>query len=179
MKQIITFFAAAAFALSAWAHGGEDHGDGAHDPAPIADVAPRAVAATEDLELVAVLEGKKLILYVDRYASNEPVADAQVEVEGGGLKGVAAQVAPGVYSLPAEALANPGKHALAVSVQAGEIADLLSATLDLPKPAAGVEHTHWAAEWGAWGGSAALLLAGIGLVAVRRNREHRKHGGLK
>jgi hypothetical protein len=46
----------------------------------------RAVAATEEFEVVAVLEGKNLVVYVDRFASNEPVAKARVEVEGGGLK---------------------------------------------------------------------------------------------
>jgi hypothetical protein len=179
MKHISTFVAAAVLAAAAWAHGGEDHGDEAHGPAPVADLAPRAIAATEELELVAHLEGTRLVLYVDRYATNEPVADAQVEVEGGGLKGVAAQVAPGVYALPAQALAAPGKHALAITVQAGDIADLLTATLELSPPAAAAEHKPWASEWAAWGGSAALLFAGLGLVAVRRRRWNRKHGGLK
>jgi cobalt-zinc-cadmium efflux system membrane fusion protein len=56
--------------------------------------APRAVAATEDFEVVAVLEGKQLVVYVDRFASNEPVAKAKVEIEGAGLKGSPARPHP-------------------------------------------------------------------------------------
>lgn len=168
---------AAALALPVWAHEGEDHG-GEAAPAPTAETGPRAAAATEEVELVAVLEGKRLVLYLDRFATNEPMVDAQVEVEGSGLKAVAAQIAPGVYAVPAEALAGsatPARHALAVSVQAGDIADLLTVTLDLSKPVAGVEHAHFWGEWAVWGASGALLLAGAGLVALRRRKKHRKH----
>ena len=174
MKFMNALVLAAAFALPAWAHEGEDHGSAA-PPAPTAETGPRAAAATEEVELVAVLEGKRLVLYLDRFATNEPMVDAQVEVEGSGLKAVAAQIAPGVYAVPAEALASPARHALSVSVQAGDIADLLTVTLDLAKPVAGVEHTHFWGEWAVWGASGALLLAGAGLVALRRRKKHRKH----
>lgn len=174
MKHFNTFVVAAFFALPAWAHGDEDHGDGAK-PAMAADSAPRASAQTEEFELVAVVEGGKLTLYLDRFATNEPVADAQIEVESGALQAVATQVAPGVYSAPGEAFAKPGKYPLAISVQAGDTSDLLTATLDLAMPVAGVEHAHGWGEWTVWGASGALLLAGVGLVAVRRRKKNRKH----
>jgi hypothetical protein len=161
-----------AFGLPAWAHGGEDHGDA---PAPVmaVETAPRAVAESDEFELVAVLNGGKLTLYLDRFATNEPVADAQVEVESGALKVAAAQVAPGVYALPGEDFVSPGKYPLTISVQAGDSADLLATTLDLAKPVAGVEHAHSWIEWVKWGISGALLIAAAGLVVVRRHKKNR------
>lgn len=172
MKHLIAVVALAVFALSAWAHGGEDHGDGAV-PAVADDIAPRAVAQTEEFELVAVLAEGKLTLYLDRYADNAPVPDAEIEVESGTFKAVAAQVAPGVYALPAGAFAKPGKHPLTVSVQAGESADLLTAALEIAEPAATAGQANAGTFWAAWGATGALLLAGTTLVALRRrkNRE--------
>ena len=92
MSFVRTFIAAALLAgvaLSASAHGGEDHGEAA---APVIGtaMAPRASAQTEDFELVAVLTGQTLTFTLDRFATNAPVLDALVEVESGsGLKAVA------------------------------------------------------------------------------------------
>lgn len=172
MKHLSIYFMAAllaAVSLSAWPHGGEDHGAAA-TPLPAAAVAPRAVAQSEEFELVAVLDGKKLVLTLDRFATNEPVADAQIEVDSGALKAEATQVAAGVYSIPGESFAAPGKYPLAISVQAGDSSDLLSATLDISQPAAGVEHVHAWGEWAVWAVSGALLLVGAALVAMRRRR---------
>lgn len=177
-KTIHAALLAAAFAFApwpAWSHGGEDHGDEAKAaPLPGAAAAPRAVAQTEDFELVAVLEGKTLTLTLDRFASNEPVIDARLEIDGGVVKGVAKQVAPGVYALAGEGFVAPGKYHLAISVEAGETTDLMTATLELAAPVAVPAHTHAASEWITWGSAAALLVAGGGLIAVRRRHKHRK-----
>ena len=61
---------------SAWAHEGHDHGPAV--PEIRVEAAPRATAESEEFELVAVLEGGKLRLYLDRYASNEPGAASSV-----------------------------------------------------------------------------------------------------
>lgn len=168
MKHFISFAATLVFAFSAWAHGGEDHGDGAA-PAMGVDIAPRAVAQSEDFELVAVLAQGRLTLYLDRYVDNAPVPDAEIEVESGAMKSVAAQIAPGVYALPGEAFARAGKYPLTVSVQAGESADLLSATLEINGAATDIEHARSRSEWAIWA-AAALLLAAAALVAWRRRK---------
>lgn len=151
------------------AHGGEDHG--APPPVISQGVAPRASAASEDFEVVAVLEDKKLVLYVDRFASNEPLANAKVELEGAGLKGLAGEVAPGTYAIDVAASIPPARHPLVISIEAGDTADLLSATLDT---SAAVEpHVHapgWSA-WTVWIVAALLLLASGVLLLVRRRRE--------
>ena len=148
-------------AATAWAHEGHDHGPAV--PEIRVEAAPRATAESEEFELVAVLEGGKLRLYLDRYASNEPVAGAGIEVESGAFKGLAREVAPGVYTLPGEAFAKPGKHPLTIGVQAGESADLLAATLEVPQPATTVS-SDAPAPWQAWWG---IVLSGLaGLTAL-------------
>ena len=180
MKLIRTIIVSTAFLVPALACAGGDSSDGhthggAVPPEVIADVAPRTSTQSDEFELVAVLAAGKLTLYLDRYTDNAPVPDAEIEVESGAFKAVAAQIAPGVYAVPGQAFANPGKHPLTISVQAGDTADLLSATLDLAAPQTGVEHAHGWGEWAVWSASGVLLLAGVGLVAVRRRRMNRKH----
>ncbi len=180
MKHVRTIFVSMAFLISALAYAGGDSSDGhshgeAAKPEMTAGIAPRTSAQSDEFELVAVLAEGKLTLYLDRYADNAPVSDAEVEIESGAFKAVAAQVAPGVYSAPGQAFTQPGRHPLTISVQAGDAADLLTATLDLALPAAGVAHAHGWGEWTVWGAAGALLLAGAGLVAVRRRKMKRKH----
>lgn len=169
MKYFITFVLTAAIALAAWAHGGEDHGDAAA-VIPSADAAPRTTAATENFELVAVLEGKNLMLYLDRFATNEPVANAEIEVESGAFKAIATRQGPGLYALPGENFALPGRHPLTISIQAEDSADLLTATLDIAAPAASAGHARSRGEWAVWSGAGTLLLIGGGLIALRRRK---------
>jgi hypothetical protein len=80
--------------------------------------APRATARSEEFEAVAVLEDEKLVLYLDRFASNAPVIGAKVDIEGDGLKGVATETLPGVYVMDAVSLA-PAQQSLTISIEAG------------------------------------------------------------
>lgn len=161
---------------AALAHEGHDHGP--PEPALPAQAAPRATAESEDFELVAVLEGGGLTLYLDRHASNAPVSGARVEVESGALKAAAPERAAGVYALAGEALARPGSHPLTVTVQAGEALDLLAATLVVPaaRPAGQPTAAKDASRWLAWrtGGAALLVLLGLAGAGVAwRGRRRR------
>ncbi len=177
MIQARALLLATAIAFPAWAGGdasdGHTHGAPAAAPVPVTTSAPRAVAATEEFEVVTVLEGKHLVVHVDRFASNEPVTKATVEIEGAGLKGLAREAAPGTYMMDLAATLPPARHALTISIEAGDSADLLSATLDISPPAASGEHAHGQAEWTVWI-VATLLLAAGALLAVRRNRRKAK-----
>lgn len=176
--RILTAVVSVLLACASWsaaAHGGEDHGT--ETPAALSSpIAPRAYAQTEDFELVAQLQGTTLNITLDRFATNDPVADAQVEVEGGtAFKGQAQQIAPGVYTLKADALAQPGKYALSFSVQTDDAADLLATTLDISAPTQALVHVHSWREWTTWALSGVVLAAGLALVVVRRRRWARKH----
>lgn len=111
------------------AHDGHDHG--APPPPVSATVAPRADASSADLEMVVVARGGALEILIDRFRDNEPVTDAIVEVDG--PTGVGKAIAEGgVYRLPAP-WAEPGRAIdLAVTVQAGDVVDVLTTTLTLP-----------------------------------------------
>lgn len=174
----IVVFLAGGLPGTALAHEGHDHADA---PVPSVAVAPRASALTDDFELVAALEGGQLTIYLDRFATNEPVADAQVEVDEGAGAIAAPQIAPGVYRVPGARSAAPGSHALTVSVQAGDVSDLLLVTLDVPAasgslPAPGAGAPTVASDWtslppgAVWLAPAAVMLAVIAVVVRRRRR---------
>lgn len=173
MKQVRALLLATVIALPAWAGGdsSDGHTHAAPEPIPVVTLSPRAAAATEDFEVVAAIEGKKLVVYLDRFASNEPVTKAVVEVEGGGLKGVAGEIAPGTYALDVATAMSPGKHPLTIAIEAGDTTDLLTTTLDISPAAAGEEHVHGWSERIVWIVAGLLLLAAGALLAMRRRNK--------
>lgn len=173
MKQLSALFLGFVIALPAWAGGdsSDGHTHAAPEPVLAVAVAPRAVATTEDFEVVAVVEGTHLMVYVDRFASNEPVAKAKVEVEGAGLKGFASEAAAGTYVMNLAAAIPPGKHPLTISIEAGDTVDLLSATLDTTVAAPAAVHVHSWSEWMVWSVGALVLLASGALLVIRRSRQ--------
>ena len=144
-------------------------------------MAPRASAQTEDFELVAQAQGTTLTLTLDRFATNEPVADAQIEVESGiVLKQTAKQIAPGVYMVQATPFGVPGSYPLSFFVQSGDTSDLMATTLEIAAPTPDSGHAHggvkWAAwaAWAAWAVSAAALVFVLTLVLLRRSNRIRQ-----
>ncbi|KQP41505.1 RND transporter [Methylobacterium sp. Leaf104] len=117
----------------AQAHEGHDHGAEA-PPAPAA-TAPRAEAVSERFELVAVVQGTDLVLYLDAFATNAPVPEASVAVMTPEGRRKAAETAPGTYRLAAPWLATGDDHDLVVGVSAEGRTDLLNLDLHLPAPA--------------------------------------------
>lgn len=158
------------------AGGGDDHSHGPATPAPVASNAQalRVEAASELFELVGVLDGDKLVIHLDRFASNEPVTGAKITVEGGPLKATAAAERDGIYTAPAAVLAAPGTHPLVFTVQAGEASDLLTGDLVVASPAAAAAHTD-GIDWPSFTKPALatlglVLILGAGLIAWRRRR---------
>ncbi len=181
--QIASLALALLAAPATRAHDGHDHGA---PPPPISTtVAPRADASSADLEMVVVARGGALEILIDRFRDNEPVTDAVVEVDGpAGV--VKATAEGGVFRVPAP-WAEPGRSVdLAVTVQAGDVVDVLTTTLSLPsateaKPAVGSVVTPARASdggvpgvadsLGAWGLALAGFAAGLAVaVAFRRRR---------
>jgi hypothetical protein len=180
MKRLATMLALTVLALSAHAHGGEDHGDEAAPPAVVAEAGPRAIAASEDFEFVALPQAGQLLIYLDRFATNEPVANAEVEIESGAFKAIATVIGPGVYAVAGDAFKAPGRHPLTVTIQtdakSGGVSDLLSATLEIAPPAASVAPATGRWANGASLGAAALAVLALGatIAIARRRREGRE-----
>lgn len=177
MSRFLPLLAAALFVLPVSAHEGEDHGAPAAATLPVAEIGPRAETATELFELVAVASGDHLTLYVDRFETNEPVSGAKVEIDRGEFKAVAEELEAGVYQVTASEIAKAGPHALTVAVEAGDDVDLLSLTIEGSARSAGASGAAPAPapsafpRWSnplVWGASGAVLLAGAGVLALRR-----------
>ena len=169
--------------LPTWAGPGAHGPNGEHLDAPTtgqanAMQASLQIEATSDLfELVATLTGGTLSIFIDRFASNEPVLQAQVEVESGGLKAQAKfQADVGHYAIddPAmlQKLSARGEHPLVITVLAGKDSDLLDAVLRVPAGlAVDDHHFHW--EWWALGALATLVLVGMSVARLRKQRQRR------
>lgn len=97
--------------------------------AQAAEITTRSEAQTELFELVATSGNGQLTVFLDRFASNAPVTDAQVEVESGAWKAIVPAAGDGSYRVKAPQFAKPGSYPLMFTVQAGADADLIETTL--------------------------------------------------
>lgn len=167
-----------AFTLcTAQAHDGQDHAEPSAKAQMKADVtaSPRFAATSELFELVGVLEGTQLSLYLDHAADNRPVDQAQLELEIDGAPLSVTRVAEGQFRATLAAPLPEGQTPLNATVTVGSESDLFAVSLenpdhdhdhdtdDGPKQAA----PHTAGRLGAIALTAALLL-GLGWVLGRR-----------
>lgn len=103
---------------------------------------PVAVAESEAFEAVGRLSDEGLVWFIDRTDSNAPVLDARLEVEANGQTQLARfRPEQGDYLIAdagwLKALRQPGEHALALTLLAGDDSDLLTASLDVHADEAG------------------------------------------
>src|SRR6266853_1599755 len=120
MKRIFAALGIAALTTllgASWlsAHEGHDH-DAAPLPASVS-IAPRAEATSDAFELIAIAEGIELAIYLDRFATNEPVEGAAIEVETP-IGPVTARAHSDAYRIPASWLSKPGRYDLIFTVTA-------------------------------------------------------------
>jgi hypothetical protein len=111
---------------------GHDHGDAA--PAATGTASPRLTAHSDLFELVGIADKGRMTLYLDRYATNEPVTGAKIEYESGTNKGVATPRTDGTYLIQFDALGKSGELPFSFTVTAGTDTDLLAGDLDLKDP---------------------------------------------
>jgi cobalt-zinc-cadmium efflux system membrane fusion protein len=114
-------------ARSLLAHEGHDHD--APPPATISNLAPRAEAVSKLYELVAVARAGELAIYLDRFATNQSVDGASIEVETPAGPETARATANEPYRLSAPWANRPGSYDLIFTVTKDGIADVLPATL--------------------------------------------------
>lgn len=150
------------------AHEGEEHGPAAPLPNAPQTVQPRLEAASPEVELVALPQDGKLTIYLDRYADNAPIDGARVELESGSHKAVAQAAGDGVYNVAADWLAKPGKYEMLFTVQAGDLQDLLTGTLEIPAQKV-TPASEQRVAWTRWVGATVALL-GLALIASRWRR---------
>jgi cobalt-zinc-cadmium efflux system membrane fusion protein len=112
------------------AHEGHDHGE--PPPAVTSNTAPRTEAVSERYELVAIARGGDLVIYLDRFATNESVDGAGIAVETPTGPQPARAMANEPYRLTAPWSAKPGSYDLIFTVSKDGIDDVLAATLIVP-----------------------------------------------
>ncbi len=157
-----------------FAHEGHDDAEPAAAPAQTGETNARAATATDLFELVAVVVDDRLMLYLDRFETNEPISGARIEVLDGDRKLGVEELEPGVYAVVGQAFDDRRPRALAIDVQAGAEFDLLSIALEAGAPPGSADATNameakrgWSHPL-VWSASGAAFLAGAGVVAFRR-----------
>lgn len=139
---------------AARAHEGHDDGPAA----PPAGAAPRFAAVSDRFELVGVIDGRRLTLYLDHAGDNSPVQDARLELDLGGQVVAVARVGEGLYQAElAQPLAD-GEIPVTATVVAGADSDRLATDIDWHASAEAPDKGGWT--------RAALLAAAAGLAGV-------------
>lgn len=153
------------------------HGDHDTPAAPAVAAAPRVEAHSELFELVGIVEGGAMRIYLDRYASNEPVKGAAIEIEASSstqpptvIKSKAVPGEDGTYSWKEPALERPADWLITFTVAAGNESDLLSGELRAAGEEASHEHSRWETLARPVGLALAALLAALATLVVWRRR---------
>ncbi|MFO1197109.1 MAG: hypothetical protein U1E86_09065 [Burkholderiaceae bacterium] len=161
---------AASLALPVAAGPGHDHGD-APQPSS-ASASPRFEAVSDAFELVGILDGKRLTLYLDRADDNSPVANAKLEVEFGSVKLQLTEKGDGVFEAELNEPPASGVTPVTAVVAAGGEPDLLAGELDIHEDESGHEaSSFWSirsiVSAAGLGAGAVALLAALGWAARR------------
>jgi membrane fusion protein, heavy metal efflux system len=123
-------------ASGAGAHEGHDHGT--PPPAAVTATTPRIATHSDAYELVGILRGDRLTIYLDDYATNTPITDAAIAVTVSGDEEAQATLgADGTYALTSPRFAGAGPLEVIFAVTAPSGDDLLIGTIDLPPAPAG------------------------------------------
>lgn len=163
----------AGFAPQTLAGDGHDHGEA---PAPSGGPAlPRFTAVSELFELVGVVNGKNVTVYLDRFADNSPVKDAKVDLELDGKEIALEPHADGEFEATLQETLKPGVVSVTATVIAGEDTDLLAGELDLHESATEAHEERVAADMKPYaiGAGAGMLVVGLIGWAARRKGNSR------
>ncbi|MDP2028271.1 MAG: HlyD family efflux transporter periplasmic adaptor subunit [Thiobacillus sp.] len=154
------------------AHGGEDHGDEARAPVSQSVSGSPLELKSPDVELLGVLQDGKLTVFADRYATNEPILNAKIELDSKGRKLQLRPAQDGSYTAAADWLKQPGTYEIVVSVEAAGLEDLLIGTLQIPGLEPGEAHGSAWLEYGKW--AAAGITGAIALLVLFKFIRRRK-----
>lgn len=181
-KTLAAYLAAIWITLSpSSAIGGDGHDHGEAPATSSGPALPRFTATSEIFELVGVLDGKRLMLYLDRYADGSPVKDARLELELDGTKLSVVPHGEGEFEVEFDKESIPGTHVISAMVIARDESDLLAGELDVhheDEHSGETSHSHSWQEYAAWvGGAISLLIALLMLARHWRTARQPRLGG--
>ena len=176
MKNIFfTLAMLVSLATPAWA--ADEHGHDHDAPAAAAGPAlPRFAAVSEAFELVGVVNGKRLAIYLDRFADNSPVEGAKLELEVGGKKVEVKPHAPGEYEATLAEELKPGITPVTVMLDVKGETDILAGDIDIHEDEHAKEAGAGWMRYAGWG-AAALLAVGAATLVARKRASRRTLGG--
>lgn len=169
---LVLAMAALLAAPSARADAGHDHGPAAPNAAGLG--LPRFAATSDLFELVGVVNGTQLTLYLDRSDDNSPVKGAKLDLELGGAKIDAKPGADGEYAATLAQPLEPGVTPVTATVTAGTESDLLAGEITVAEPAPA--EAAPAPGWRRYAGWTAAGLALLGLLGALAWFAHRLAG---
>ena len=163
----VVLFAALGTSFAAMANGEHD-APTASAGAPL----PRFAATSELFEVVGIVERKQLGVYIDRFATNEPVTKSTLELQIGTNKFIGTlRPEQGDFTFANATFEKPGDYAMLLTITTGEDIDILAANLLIPAPAE-ADAPVWLSAHTARNAAigAALLAALIGVAVLVRWR---------
>jgi hypothetical protein len=166
----------AAFLLATNVLAHEGHDDAASAAVSVGG-APRVEATSDLFEVTGVVENGTMIVYLDRYATNEPVVDAKIEIDAGAAKGAAQPNPDGTYTFRHAGLAQSGTLPITFAVSSGPDADLLTGELAITDPDTNKAPSQPIFDWTrvAWPvGALTLIGVALGSLWFRRRQLSRK-----
>lgn len=145
---------------AAHADAGHDHGDATSRTT--GPELPRFAAGSDLFEVVGVVNGRQITLYLDRSTDNSPVKGATLELEFGGSKLAVTPRGEGEFEATLPQPLKGGVVPVTVTVVTGAETDLLAGEFNV------AEEVHAAASQGrSWTAAASWALAGLaGLAAL-------------
>jgi hypothetical protein len=161
----------AAASAQAGPGGDEGHAHGNEPAAAAGPTQPRFAATSDLFELVGVVNGTQLALYLDRSDDNSPVKGAKLELELGGAKIAVKPIADGEYAATLAQPLKPGVTPVTATVTAGTESDLLAGEITVAEPtqAEAAPAPGWRryARWAGWTAAGLLLLGALAWFARR------------
>jgi hypothetical protein len=129
LVQLIAVLTLAISPIS-YAGPGHDHGDEKPNQQQ-AKTLPRFYAESDLYELVGVIRDKQITLYLDRYATNEAVKGANLEVEIDGVKMAVKPHGDGEYLIELKDKIKDQPTPISITINDGGVNDILVSTIDL------------------------------------------------
>ena len=169
-STVATFMALIFTLLSPMAIAGAGHNHAEAAPKTQGTALPRFVAFSEDLEMVGIVNGKQLTIYLDRFTDNSPVNDALIDIDIQGGKYKAEKHGVGEYEVILKDTLKPGVIAITATIQAGELNDLLAAELDLHEDEEEPSHGSSWKGIALWTGAGLFALIALGAIVRTRQQ---------
>ena len=169
-STVATFMALIFTLLSPMAIAGAGHDHAEAAPKTQGTALPRFVAFSEDLEMVGIVNGKQLTIYLDRFTDNSPVNDALIDIDIQGGKYKAEKHGVGEYEVILKNTLKPGVIAITATIQAGDLNDLLATELDLHENKDVLSHRSSWKGIALWIGAGLFVLMALGAIVRFRQQ---------